>query len=163
MYSNAAARGCIRSPPVSTRPPLFRHRSRTTAGPLPATPRYPIATLPPHALPPHGTARGPSSTPRCVAYKGRPIAATPPFHSPLVLPHERVLEQIRRPLLSFLGLVSALDNWTTVAMSSLRRRAIVSPTSVSSTAPRCLILLDRASPPPSSPLATGLIDALRGH
>jgi hypothetical protein len=73
--------------------------------------------------------------PRRVAYKGCPVAAMPLFSFPFVLPRERTLEQIRCPLLCFLGLMSAPANRTVAATPSSRRHATVPPPSVSSAMP----------------------------
>jgi hypothetical protein len=70
---------------------------------------------------------------------------------------------LHRPLLSFLSLVSAPADWTAAAMLSSCRHTIVAPPWWALPCPWCPPLLDHASPPPSPPPATGLVDALPGH
>jgi hypothetical protein len=113
-----------RGPLISVVSPLFRHRpcaSRVSVAvePLPATPRpdHSVGPTPlPHPSLPRGTARGPSPTPRRVAYNGCPITAVPPFFFPL-----------SSSLLSFLGLMFVPADRTAAAAPSSHRCAIVPP------------------------------------
>jgi hypothetical protein len=164
MYSNAAARDYSRGPPVRPSPPLFGHRSLTTGACTAREHRGRAAaghTAPPdrraapHASLPRGAAHGPSPTSVASPIKGAP---SPP---PLFFPLSSYLAGARSSNLSSPPLIPQ----PRVSADELdcHRHAIFMLPCHCPPAPHLPSLLDRASPPPSSPPALGLVDTLPVH